>query len=267
MCEAVLSQRRLPIDLSELVQPSSSFLSPRFSNAMSDSASSRTSSKRRHSRHRPSKATQQPSQQRTGAPPHPPSSQPTGLVPANLYSYSNQQSTWSRMDAAALSVAPPEVIIPGSDLSCLSYNTWSSNPAHSPFQSHSILRSLHKAAQTQSLGLISLQEVTQEFETLLRREEWVQQGWVVSGVHDYLAVAGDPPRGGSGWRGGVRPKQGGKEAVIILIRSNLVGQGSTVQLAKLGVPQGDRGRALVILDLHQKSKAAVSRTWPLRVHT
>jgi len=156
-------------------------------------------------------------------------------------------------------MAARQLLSPGAMLKVFSYNTWSSSPTHSPFQTHSLLRTLGHVSRD-GAGVIALQEVTPELGALVRAEDWVKRDWLITSDKDYLNAAGEPPKGGHGtgsYRGGVKPKPGGKEAVMLMVKRSLVGQGSGVSIARLPVPRDDRGRALLTFDLHQNNKLIV----------
>ena len=247
--------------------------------------------KRRHSRHRPKPSSAppapqasvpqpgpsqprqpQPSQHRPN--PRPPSGgsqnrrndnthRPQPEQPAascSLFGWAGSGS-WAPIAPDAHPAAPAHSLPPGAILKVLTYNTWSSSPTHSPFQAHSLIRTLGFASRD-GVGVIALQEVTPEFGALVRSQDWVKRDWLVTSVEDYLRVAGDPTKGGGGGRrgGGGRVKEGGKEAVMLMVRKGLVGRGSGVKLVRMVVPKDDRGRAVVVMDLHHNDKRIVRRT-------
>lgn len=150
------------------------------------------------------------------------------LLPSELYSFLSP--TWT------LTTSFPDAPRKLSSLRCLTYNTFSSSPIHSPHQTTALLRVLREAR----FDIAALQEVTLAFFAAIQRAGWARE-YVVSGAREYLRAAGK----GDGGKG----KEGGPEAVVFLVRRELVGAGSEVGFVRLPCGRGEAGKALVVLRL------------------
>lgn len=94
--------------------------------------------------------------------------------------------------------------------------------------------------------MIALQEVSDLFERELRKLDWVRERWVVTGYEEFVKQAGMGEVGGSQNRG----KGGVQEGVILMVRKEKVGVGSTVGLLRMPSAPGEGGKALLVCDLH-----------------
>lgn len=158
------------------------------------------------------------------------------LLPSELYTFLSP--SWR--PTPSFLAAPT----PLSSLRCLTYNTFSSSPTHSPHQTTALLRVLHEAR----FDIAALQEVTPAFFAALQKAGWTKE-YALSGAQEFLHAAG---HGGGGWG-----KEGGPEAVVLLVRRELVGAGSRVGFVRMPTGRGEGGKALVVLRLFSRGEEQV----------
>ncbi|GAA6035253.1 hypothetical protein JCM8097_008785 [Rhodosporidiobolus ruineniae] len=155
-------------------------------------------------------------------------------------SRNHQWTTQDDLDSPASTRLAPSPSSSPTSLSFLTYNTFSSSPTHSPLQSTAVLDLLRSARA----DVIALQEVTAAFFRRLQDQAWVQQAYVLANTPEgFWTVAGKDGRGPGS-------KPGEREACVVLVRKDLVGRGSRVELVKLPRASDEGGKAAVVVNLH-----------------
>lgn len=163
----------------------------------------------------------------------PPIHSPSHFEPSSFQSFNPSSQTWSPSALNSFPINPSRIV----NLKCLTYNTFSSSPSHNHYQTLALLEIL----KSSECDVIALQEVSQSFEKSLKEESYFKTGFSMTSWKDYTRIAGK----GTGGRG----KPGSVEGVMILVRKELIGRGSSCGVVKLNVAQGEGGKGLVIVKL------------------
>ncbi|GAA5986376.1 hypothetical protein JCM5350_002898 [Sporobolomyces pararoseus] len=152
---------------------------------------------------------------------------------SQVFSYSSSSSKWSQNSLATSSESPTSS---PTSLRLLTWNTFSSSPEHRQSQALAILSHLAESRA----DIVSLQEVSKPFESLLRRESWSQAGWVMTSLDEYWRAAGKDGQGKG-------KKEGKREGVLILVRRELWSEESEIGFVKLKRGNNEQAKALVVL--------------------
>ncbi|GAA5853480.1 hypothetical protein JCM8547_002473 [Rhodosporidiobolus lusitaniae] len=160
--------------------------------------------------------------------------------------YSPSDARWTALDPSSLSLDSPTTL---SSLSCLTYNTFSSSPTHSPAQSRALLRVLRRAAERGS-HVIALQEVSSAFFSRLTSEPWVKENWATTTPEGFWKVAG---HGGKG----PKSKEGEREACVLLVKKEVLGRGSSIDLVKLPRARDEQGKAVIVAKLRNGGRERI----------
>lgn len=165
------------------------------------------------------------------------------LSPSHLFAFAAASARWEPFSSSL----PPARALSSRPLRVVTWNTYSASPGHSDAQTRTLLRTLRSARA----DIIALQEISAEFEAHLQREAWARD-FAMSVSREFFNAAG----AGAGARGG---KEGKPEAVVVMVRTELLGRGSAVSYERLEVGPGERGKALVQLRLKGASGGEVRK--------
>ncbi|GAA6059068.1 hypothetical protein JCM10212_002039 [Sporobolomyces blumeae] len=161
----------------------------------------------------------------------PPRRGPEQLQPSSLYSYASATSTWT----AHVALEPKSL---PTSLRLLTYNTWSSSPSHTRSQTRALLDLLRDSRA----DIVALQEVSESFETTLRSEGWFRGEWSMSSLEAFWSVAGKDGNGKG-------KKEGQKEGNVVLVRTALVGKGTSVGIVRFKRANNERAKAAIQLSI------------------
>lgn len=207
--------------------------------------------RKRRSRHRKQTKARKDDGVETRSSPPPDSAETNGLACLNhfqnsqVFSYSSSSSKWSQNSLATSSESPTSS---PTSLRLLTWNTFSSSPEHRQSQALAILSHLAESRA----DIVSLQEVSKPFESLLRRESWLQAGWVITSLDEYWRAAGKDGQGKG-------KKEGKREGVLILVRRELWSEESEIGFVKLKRGNNEQAKALVVLRILRDGSEIVSR--------
>ena len=163
--------------------------------------------------------------------------------PTRLFAFAASSGLWEAFTPTPLTSTKPLTTRP---LRIVTWNTYSSSPGYTDAQARTLLRVMRSSRG----DVFALQEVSAAFEALLQREAWVRD-FAISQSREFFDEAGDGAGGGG--------KEGGPEAVLLMVRKELVGRGSALTYERLKVGPGERGKALVLLRLVGATGVEVSR--------
>ncbi|KAK4705583.1 hypothetical protein P7C70_g623, partial [Phenoliferia sp. Uapishka_3] len=159
----------------------------------------------------------------------------TSAFPSNLF-----HLTRSGALEAFTPNLPATRFLSSRSIRCLTYNTYSASPSYTTRQSISLLRVIRSTRA----DLIVLQEVSETLEALLHREAWARD-YVMSTTRGFSEAAGKGNGGGG--------KAGGEEAVLVMVKKDLMEMGSRCEFERLEVGPAEGGKALVELRLMNAS--------------
>ncbi|GAA5962108.1 hypothetical protein JCM3765_005524 [Sporobolomyces pararoseus] len=193
--------------------------------------------RKRRSRHRKHTQPRDDDGNQTSSSPPPDSTEVRKLARLNHYqsshvlSYSTSASKWSKHSLSIGSDSPSL-----NSLRLLTWNVFSSSPEHTRSQGLAILNLLAESRA----DIVALQEVSKPFESLLRRESWLQAGWLMTSLDEYWRVAGKDGQGKG-------KKEGKREGVLILLRREIWSEESEIGFVKLKRSNSEQAKALVVL--------------------
>ncbi|GAA5942293.1 uncharacterized protein JCM15063_002962 [Sporobolomyces koalae] len=158
-------------------------------------------------------------------------------IPGDLYEHC-AYGDWTECQAYSF----PEPPVPNS-IKLLTWNVWTSSYEHKPAQTTAILDLLSSAR----VDLVSLQEVSQDFEESLREQPWIEAEWALTRLEDYWYAAG---RDGQG-RG---KKIAKREGVILMVKRERLARGFNLEFIRLGRADNEQAKAAIVLTLLEKNR-------------
>lgn len=168
-------------------------------------------------------------------------------------STSTQLLTWSNHNNTWELARPNQFPVNGAvnmneSLCCVSWNTFSGSNLHFYIRAIALLNTL----QHLNAHIIALQEVSYNFESILRDSDWIKAEYVITNLNGFITAIA--PKGNAQ---GVE-----QEGVMILCKRTMLGRGSRCEFIPLPSPSPATlsGKGLVLLKVVSNGVEKVSRT-------